>query len=673
MTITSTEKIRMNAVRPLSKLALLAMLAMLAMLLAAIVLAYQAGLGGSFVFDDRPNIVGNASLRLFEGSWHGLVDASTNGVASPLGRPLSMASFALNLHFFGAAPYSFKLVNLLIHLANGLLVFVLVRQLWPAFAPQRKTFFPAYCVATAWLLHPINLTPVLFVVQRMTSLAAFFTLAALCLYLAGRRRSGTAGIIAIAATLLVCWPLGLLSKESAASLPLFILLCEYFVLGGLNRFSHRTRIIGICAIAGLGLLALATIWTPLAAGYRFRDFTLIERLLTEARVLWFYIMQILVPLPDLFALHHDDIAISRGLFAPITTLLAMLGWIVAIGAAIILRRRQPLLSFAIAWFLVAHLLESTILPLEIAYEHRNYLASLGILMWLASFLPVIRWPSINAPAGDPGSHGTTRRRLFQPTATATGVGPRLILAASFIGFCGLVTGLRATQWGDDYRRTILEAGTHPDSPRANYEAGIATVDNTFLSSRGANPLAYQAAHFYFDRAAMLDPRGKAAVLDLIYVDCLDRRTPTAANIAELNRRLSSTPFLPADSGLIQSLSAILVENRLCMNDAQVTALLDAVLANPLADRAIRGMTYAVGMDYAAARLHDPKRALAYARAAVAVDPGSVPLRVNQIRLLLASGDQLAARKEYTAVLQMKVRPADRADLDQLREPVNRLK
>ena len=644
----------------------------LAALCLLIALIYTPGLQGGFLFDDIPNIIDNPALRLFDGSVSSLLAASTNGVASPLGRPLSMASFALNLHYFGAAPFSFKLLNLLIHLANGLMVFLLVRQVMPAFAPQHKPFLPAFCVAAAWLLHPINLTPVLFVVQRMTSLAAFFTLAALCLYLAGRRLQGRAGKAAICTAFFLCWPLGLLSKESAAVLPLFILLCEYYVLGGVARLSRRAIVIGMVVATSLGILALMAIWTPLAAGYRFRDFSLVERLLTEARVLWFYVFQILAPMPDLFALHHDDIGISRGLMSPATTLPAVAGWVGAVAAAIVLRRRRPLLSFAIAWFLVAHLLESTILPLEIAYEHRNYLASLGILMYLASLLPDIPWPlARKAAPGEPMANAP-RKRFFQPAATATGVGPRLVLAAAFIGFCSLVTGLRAAQWGDEYRRTIFEAGVHPDSPRANYEAGISTVDNTFLSSRGANPMAYQAAHFYFARAALLDPRGKAAVLDLIYLDCLAGRAPDQANIAELNYRLSSAPFIPADSGLIHGLSAILVENRLCMDDAQVTALLNALLANPSGHGGLRGMIHAVGMDYAAARLHDAPRALAHARAAMAADPGSAPLHVNLIRLLLSSGDQLAARKEYTALLQMKVRPADRANLDQLRASVNRM-
>jgi hypothetical protein len=369
-------------------------------------LLYWPGLHGSFLFDDAANITANPALPLFDGSLSSLISASTNGVASPLGRPLSMASFALNLHYFGPGPFSFKLVNLLIHLANGLLVFTFFRQLWPAFAPERKPCFPALCAAAAWLLHPLNLTPVLFVVQRMTSLAALFTLAALCLYVAGRRMQGRSGWLPVAIALLVCWPLGLLSKESAAVLPLFLLLCEYFVLGGLRRFSSRTLLAGAGAAILLGIVTLALVWTPLASGYAFRDFSLAERLMTEARVLWFYLLQILLPMPDLFALHHDDIAISRGMVQPATTLVAIIGWIAVMVLAIRYRRRLPLLSFAIAWFLVAHLLESTILPLEIAYEHRNYLASLGILLWLASLLPAYPWPlnkSNVAGAGDTGS------------------------------------------------------------------------------------------------------------------------------------------------------------------------------------------------------------------------------------------------------------------------------
>ncbi len=617
-------------------------------LIVVVTLIFYPGLSGNFFFDDKPSIVDNPSLQLFDGSFFSLVSASSHGVASPLGRPLSMASFALNLHFLGAAPFYFKLVNLLIHLACGGLVFVLARQLWSRLAGGNNSFPAALWMTAVWLLHPINLAPVLFVVQRMTSLAAFFTLAALCLYLYGRQTAGSRGWIAIAISLLAFWPMAILSKETALLLPLFILILEWLVLDGFRSVPPRI-LRSMALILGLTVASLLMAkWDLLASGYRFRDFGPTERLLTEARVLWFYLLQLFLPWPDLFSLHHDDFTISHSLLSPPQTLLAIIGWGFLVALAIHLRQRSPLFAFAVAWFLAAHALESTLLPLEIAYEHRNYLASLGILLWLSAL-------------------------LFPPQEQILGKVPRLVLATSFVIFCALVTALRADQWGDEYRRTQLEATIHPNSARANFEAGVALVEKTFLSANGGNSLAYQTARFHFRRAAELNRNDKAALINQMYLGCLTGAPKDAALQIALNERFATTPFPPGDRGVVQSLSELLVENRLCLNDAEVQALLDAALSNPAATGSIRGMIYAVAMDYAVAKTGSLPLGLNYARAAVASDPSDVPLRVNLVQLLLTSGDKDQANREFTALIRMHIPPHSRADVAQLDQKLGNMK
>jgi hypothetical protein len=619
-------------------------------LIAATAFTYYPGLSGNFLFDDQANILLNPALGLFDGTFSSLLAASANGQASPIGRPLSMASFALNLHFFGAAPFSFKLVNLLIHLANGVLIFILVQQLWPRLAGGKNSALAAVWVTAIWLLHPINLTPVLFVVQRMTSLSAFFSLAALILYLHGRKMGGGKGYALIAAGLLLCWPVAILAKETAILLPLFIFLCEWLALGGLRQLPARARRLVpiIAAVVLVGVLVAQ--WAFLTAGYRFRDFGLLERLMTEARVLWFYILQLLLPWPDLFALHHDDFPISRGLLSPASTLLALAGWVASLTFAIYRRKQNPLLTFGVLWFIAAHTLESSILPLEIAYEHRNYLASIGIFICLAGlvFAP-------NAPA-----------RVLRDQTT------RLALAASFVIFCGLITGLRAQQWGDEFRRTTMEAVTHPNSMRAHHEAALAVLKNTFLSANGGSDLAYQTAQSHFQRAGELDIKSKAPLIGLLYLDCLANQPKNPMLQIQLRERFSTHPFPPGDSLLIHSLSELLVNNRLCLNDAEVDALLKAALGNPMAVGGIRGMIYAVAMDYAAAKIGSPPLALEYARAAVQSNPGSVPLRINLVQLLIGSRDKVAARQEFSGLTTLRIPPVDQSTVDQLGKQLDRL-
>ncbi|MGH8377768.1 MAG: tetratricopeptide repeat protein, partial [Gammaproteobacteria bacterium] len=143
-------------------------------------LAYLPGLHGPFVFDDITNIVQNKALAMHSLAWDQLMHAALSSDAGPTGRPLSSLSFALNIYFNGLDATAFKITNLVIHLLNGLLVFILLRQIVEHWSKKRviqsaNTAFwlPLLCAA-AWLLHPLNLTAVLYVVQRETSLCSLF-------------------------------------------------------------------------------------------------------------------------------------------------------------------------------------------------------------------------------------------------------------------------------------------------------------------------------------------------------------------------------------------------------------------------------------------------------------------------------------------------------------------
>jgi len=612
-------------------------------LCALVVAAYWAGLHGNFVFDDVGNIVDNSTLRAFDGSLQSLVAAATSGTSSPLGRPLSMASFALNFAMFGDGPFAFKLVNLVIHLVNTGLVWALARHLLRALGRDLSTSratVPPIAVAAVWALHPLNLTPVLLVVQRMTSLAALFTLAALLLYLQGRQEGGKRGRLAMAVGLLICWPAAILSKETGLLLPVYIFLCEWLLLGTFRPIARGAKWMAASALAAIFALLVWVKWDFLMAGYAVRDFNLAERLMTEARVLWFYIGQLIYPNPAAFALFHDDIAVSRGLLAPSVTIVAIAGWLLVAALAFHWRVSRPLFAFAVFWFLSSHVLESTAFPLEIAYEHRNYMASFGLFLWLASF-------------------------LFPDRKNLPWFVPRLVLAASFITVCGLVTSLRSSLWSDEFQRTQVEVAQHPDSARANYQAAVIAMQRTFESG-GGNLMAYQMVQYYYKRAADLDKSGKAPLIGLVHLDCVTGQRNDPAVRSALLQRFSAERFTHGDRAVIQSLSGLLVEKRLCMDDQEVKALVDAALSNPTADRSLRGMIYAVAMDYAAATMHSVPLALTYAQAAVASDPDSVVLRSNLIHLLLRANRVADARHEYMMLTENSHPARDQPVLNDLK-------
>ncbi len=598
---------------------------------------YWPGLAGGFVFDDYSSIVNNASLRLFDGSLANLVDASLGGLSSPWGRPLSLASFAFTYYLTDGQPYYFKLTNLLIHLINGLLVYVLVKRVWPHLVGKPHTRCAALWVAAVWLLHPINLTPVLFVVQRMTSLAGFFTLAAACLYLFGRQHLGWKRWSTIGISLLFLWPAGVLSKETALILPLLLLLCEWQVLRGFSGFpeKYRWHVMGGSILLIIGILTVS--WQWIGSTYLLRDFTLFERLMTEARVLWLYVVQIGMPHPDLYALHHDDVVISKSLLVPAQTIFAIAGWLFLVAIAFT-QRCRPWLTFAILWFLIGHVLESTFLGLEIAYEHRNYIPSIGLILGIAV--------------------------LVFPSSAGKWQVPRFAFALCFLILCGVITGVRAMQWGDEYIRTQIESNTHPNSARTHSEAARAILDRTLHTGFISAP-AYNMARIHYQRAAKLDPHSKAALAGVLFVDCAVGAKKDEQVFQALLDRFSTARVTLADQRFIQSLSDMLVSNMLCLSDQDVEALFTTALSNPMASGKIRGMLHALAMDYAAAKLGSLPRARIHALEAVKSDPGSVPLWINLIRVLVRLNEIDEAKRYYAELSRLSIPAINRSEVENM--------
>lgn len=447
-------------------------LLLLLFLLGTCFLVYRPGLSGPFLFDDRNNILANQSLKIDSLSADSLKQAAESGIAGPFKRPIAMISFALN-HYFSGGTFSsrdIKLTNVLIHGVNAFLVFVflqlLLRRLLSAtaFAQQRATG-PiaglaasdglALLLALLWAVHPIQLTSVLYAVQRMTSLAATFSLLSLIAYLQYRQSANVAngksaawlsfGVIAAIAAIF--------TKENALLIPLFAVLLDLFLHSDRKPWSHwqqlhpksqRMLVMAATVLTTAVLIALVIYVMP---SYQGRPFSLPERVLSEFRVLFFYISLIVLPLNSRFGLHHDDIPLSTSLVAPWTTLPSVLGLVALTILAIRYRKHLPLAAFGFLWFLIAHALESTIFPLEIAHEHRNYLASLGILLALAQPLVLV-----------------TNR----PGKTALQAALSLFLLLNIA-----VTHNRAVQWSGAFNLFSAEARNHPHSASANFEwAGI---------------------------------------------------------------------------------------------------------------------------------------------------------------------------------------------------------
>lgn len=439
-------------------------------LLALTIASYWSGLRGPWLFDDFPNVIENPFVRLASLEIPDLARAAFGGQgAGPFGRPVAYLSLALN-HYWAdgtSSAFPFKLINVVIHAINVMLVWLLagaVARRLPRLAPA-PVF--ALAVATLFALHPIMLSSVLYVVQRMTSLAATFSLAALLCWLRARQCTAafaagpapadllapvakrTAGGVRAAAWLVaggMFFVLGVFTKENAVlTLPLALLLDAALFASARpwcvwERLAPRARwaVLGLAAAAAALVLAAAA--QHFAGGYAARGFTLAERLLTEARVLWFYLGLIVLPRIDAFGLHHDDIALSTGWLAPWSTLPAVAGLALLLGIGLWALRRRPLLAIGILWFLIGHSLEGSFIPLEIAHEHRNYLPALGPFMLLAGVFCFIWQRMPRRQAG--------------------------LLAGLVVAALAGTTALRASQWRDELSFSRYEVAHHPGSARA---------------------------------------------------------------------------------------------------------------------------------------------------------------------------------------------------------------
>ena len=348
----------------------------LLLVLLATVAVYWPGLSGSFVFDDYGALVYNQGVHItslsLEELWRGTWSYAHAG---PLGRPIAMASFALDHVFHGLNPFYYKLENVLIHLVNGFLVWLLTRRVGrlilisgPAREPDVLDGLALF-VAAVWVLSPLCMTSVLYVVQRMTSLSATFTLLGLLGYLHFRAkgvasRRGAHFILALG-SLGVFTALSVFTKENGILTAGYAWLLEWAVI---RPLAPKTRLERSWAWVWQGiplLLALYVIyflvshpgWMEQTASSR--NFNAMERLQTELRVLVFYLRQIVFPQSHLFGLYHDDIVISRGWLNPATTLWAAMFHVTLIALAVARVRSWPIFALGVTWFYMGHALESS--------------------------------------------------------------------------------------------------------------------------------------------------------------------------------------------------------------------------------------------------------------------------------------------------------------------------
>ncbi len=343
---------------------------------------YSNSFEASWHYDDFQNIVENDRVHVKNLSWENLQKTWYSPVTGKVWRPLAYLSFALNYYFDGNHVFSYHLINLCIHYLTAIMLFLFIHGTLtlPSLAGQYRS--RAYAIALLssvfWMINPVHVSAVTYIVQRMTSMTALFYISAMYSYLKARTEDKgpiRKGLYVVLTVLAALAALG--TKENAIMLPVSLFMYELLLIKGITKERLKNHVLLGC-IAVLILLALSFAFVDISTitgGYANRPFTLLQRLLTEPRVIIYYVTILLYPISSRLALIHD-VDVSQSLFDPWTTLPAILIIVIVTVLAFIMARKRPLVSFCILFFILNHCIEGTFAPLEIIYEHRNYLPSL---------------------------------------------------------------------------------------------------------------------------------------------------------------------------------------------------------------------------------------------------------------------------------------------------------
>lgn len=439
------------------------------------VLFFVPALGGGFVLDDGVNILQNRLLYVDVLNSDSIINAAFSFHDGRGSRPLAMLSFALDYWRAGEMDASaFKITNLLIHAVTTFcLNFFFFRLLLLAGWSARKAALGALAFSFAWAIHPLQISSVMYVVQRMQTMVTLFTILALWAYLAMRQaqieggRGRWQGVV-----MLACWGVGMACKEDAALFPLYMLVLELTLLrfqAGLPEVAKGLRQ-SFFVIAMVGGLVYAFVVVPHYwqwEAYPGRNFSSVERLLTQARVLVMYLGQIVFPWPDHLPFIYDDIQVSRSLWNPWTTLPSLLLLLGLVLWAWRWRVKRQLFALGVLLFFAGHFMTSNVIGLELVFEHRNHFPLIGAILALGDLL------------------------LLASQRWSTGLGLKPFGQAGLLGvvivLLGGATMARAHTWGDSIRHGQKMVELLPTSTRAWTQLGGAyfdrykkTRDNVYL-------------------------------------------------------------------------------------------------------------------------------------------------------------------------------------------------
>lgn len=521
------------------------------------------GLNGRYELDDTVNLTRNSQVQLHFGDPEFLSRALGSGIASDLGRPVAMLTFAVEHAFVGEFnPRISKMINLVIHLANLFVLVLLTRTVFKVLLREqvvaKENFEILYrfapLIALVWAILPANVSSVVYVIQRMNLLAVLFSLLALWLYFWQRESSIEkllkALILAVAVVFLL---LGILSKENAILALLFVVGFEALVR--YRQYSKKYRKVFLAGTPIALMVALAGIsWfvnAELAGLYATRPFDWVTRLLLQPLALVWYCAGSFLPLAVTPRFFMDFLETSHYLSVPLDAWLAVLFVSILIIGVIwaMVWRASLLIYFSLGWFFLFHLIESSFWPLELGFLHRNYLPSVG-LVWGGAFLVVML--------------------LLKLPKKKTA----LLLSLSLYGVAlSTATALESMRWGNTYTFLSSEAEMTPVSARAAYTLGNWLFDN--------DPADIFCEEMFeqFDKVLEHSPNSYSGYYGYIVASerCGDRLNEVILD--DMEQLLADRP-LAAGSYLFLDILSESCPSMVYFDCSQLDRLIRAVLSNP---------------------------------------------------------------------------------------------
>jgi|GEM_PF-991873 len=591
-----------------------------------VVIAYLPGLQGAFYYDDYGNLDELSNVVDLKSFW----DFISSGVAGPLGRPISLATFGLQAGAWPEDGSQFILVNVLIHLANSVvLFFITVDLLRLSFndVSRRRLNFAAFGTTLLWALLPLNVSTTLIAIQRMTGLSAFFVLCGIWCYLKSfeiyKNYPLFKSLCIQYSILLIFALLSMFSKENGALLPIFILVLELSIIRDISLKSGGRRFRLVLLITSL--LAILYYLSPIRMDWfvvsESRNFSAWERIRTEWVLMWSYIKLAIFPIPSAFSPFHDDVEIVQDAYLWI---LAGVSWLSVFSVSLLVRKKTYWLFFVVSWFFVGHLLESTSILLELYFEHRNYLGTYGLC--LGFVVLILRLPFKYRAVGD-------------------------IFCGLYVLFIALVCYATTSLWGKPVTAAEIWSASHPRSSRAALHLGVLDTAAAGGSVNKANLLIVSRDRRDYriramDRTIAACPECLAVRFQSLLFACnFDSDVKIKERLEGLFDYASTATGL--ERVVVDALYPLIefVDVGECpgVSFADISELANQLLNNPAYKSSyFRSRLYyqIAEIEYRQGNIKQTKQALLNAERA---DPGAEPIMQFQVHMAILSGDWSNAR------------------------------